>query len=251
MVPAVQRTRRRQRPRSLHDAGDPHRRRVAGERVEGVDQHGHYADLGFALVRTDPDAPKHPASPAWPSTCTRRGWTCARCGRSPAARRSTRSSWTTCSCPTRTSSARSTGLGGGAHDAGQRARVARCGAGRGDPHARRCRRAGGSQRRHRDRCAAGRGPHASRHQPSPGDARHHRRRTGCRGQRDEAGQRRALTTRRRPRPAAQRSVRRLQRGRPAHVGTRMLTIAGGTSEIVRNTIAERILGLPRDPRPGE
>ena len=34
------------------------------------------------------------------------------------------------------------------------------------------------------------------------------------------------------------------------LATRCLTIAGGTSEVQRNVIAERILGLPRDAEAG-
>jgi alkylation response protein AidB-like acyl-CoA dehydrogenase len=41
-----------------------------------------------------------------------------------------------------------------------------------------------------------------------------------------------------------------QRWEDGFLATRCLTIAGGTSEVQRNVIAERILGQPKDPEPG-
>ena len=43
---------------------------------------------------------------------------------------------------------------------------------------------------------------------------------------------------------------RAQRWEEGFLSTRCLTIAGGTSEVQRNVIAERLLGQPRDPEPG-
>jgi alkylation response protein AidB-like acyl-CoA dehydrogenase len=42
-----------------------------------------------------------------------------------------------------------------------------------------------------------------------------------------------------------------QRWEEGFLSTRCLTIAGGTSEVQRNVIAERMLGQPRDPEPGQ
>ena len=41
-----------------------------------------------------------------------------------------------------------------------------------------------------------------------------------------------------------------QRWEEGFLATRCLTIAGGTSEVQRNVIAERMLGQPRDAEPG-
>jgi alkylation response protein AidB-like acyl-CoA dehydrogenase len=43
---------------------------------------------------------------------------------------------------------------------------------------------------------------------------------------------------------------RARRWEEGFLSTRCLTIAGGTSEVQRNVIAERMLGQPKDPEPG-
>lgn len=57
---------------------------------------GQYADWGYLLARTDPDAPKHAGITAFALDMTTPGSRFGPCGRSPAPRTSTRSSSTRC-----------------------------------------------------------------------------------------------------------------------------------------------------------
>ena len=111
-LPAVQRARRRLRPRRPADQGRARRRRVGHHRPEGV-------DLGRAVQRHRRDHLPHrprPAQAQGPHRLRRRHAGARRRGAAAAPddrrrRRSTRCSSTRCACPTTTASATSTRAG--------------------------------------------------------------------------------------------------------------------------------------------
>ncbi len=93
-------------------------------------------------------------------------------------------------------------------------------------------------------------PHAAAVEPAAGDARDRRLEPGPEGNVTkllvaEAGQRMTELAFELAGSAA--VVGQTPTLTQSYLGNRAMTIAGGTSEITRNTIAERILGLPRDP----
>ena len=112
LVPAVQRARRRVRRGRREDARDAGRRRLAGQRSEGVDQRRarrrlRPRDRAHQSRRAEARRHHHDGDRHARRRC--RGAAAARCR--PATRSSTRCSSTTCSCPTTTSSVRSTAAG--------------------------------------------------------------------------------------------------------------------------------------------
>ena len=252
LVPALQRARRRQRPGRAADPGRAHRRRLAAHRPEGVDLGGAEADWGICLARTDPDAPEAPGHHLLPARHDDAGH------RHPAAAGADRRGAVQRGLPRRRLRARRLRggrgrrrLAAGAHHPGQRA-------GRdGRQHVRRSASSGPSSSPRpalAGRAGAGRAAVAcdrSERAGRPLDAAL----AGRRGARAGVERAKLLGVRsgRTPRSSAS-SCMATRAGRCRDEGragvhemlvTRCLSIAGGTTQMLRNIAAERILGLPR------
>ena len=112
LVPALQRARRRQRPRVARDPRRARRRRLDHHRPEGVDDVGARVRLRRSCSPGPiPTSRSARASPTSSSTCTNRASTYGRSATSPARSTSTRCSSTARACPTTSASATSTTAG--------------------------------------------------------------------------------------------------------------------------------------------
>ena len=248
--------------------GDARRRRVARHRPEGVDQRRADARRwGFATVRTDPTAPKHAGVTMMAIDMRADGVD------RPAAARDHRRDAVQRGLLRRRVRARRRrrrrgrpGLAGRAGDAGQRAGVDR-------PEPRTCwprrrrrpRAARRSLRRGRRTASSARSARSlvDEHAMSSLNLRAVTRAVAGSEPGPEGNLSKLLSSEHAQRLSGTRAC--ASPGRPRLSGAephgqpqlpvrRCLTIAGGTSEIVRNVIAERILRMPRDPtcevRPG-